>query len=251
MTGACRFRLGVLLAAGLAGLTARAMAEPKPADCQVPADIVGETPKLEAVAAQFEAKKPVTIVAIGGASTAGTATGNGDQLGYPRRLQEALRQRHPGLPITVLNKGVPRELTREMIQRFATDVIPAAPTLVLWETGTVDAVRGIDIDQFTDAVQQGIAALRQHKFDVMLMNMQYNPSTGSVIDFQPYLEALNHVADIDNVFIFRRFEIMKYWSESGVFDFVDVPKEHRVQLAEEVYRCLGESLAEAIDHAAE
>jgi hypothetical protein len=239
------------LAAGMEGALAQAQIQDGGADCRVPAEIVAEDPRLKATAAQFAAKKPVTIVAIGGASTAGTASGNGDQYGYPRRLQEALRRRHPGLSITVLNKGVPRQLTQQMVERFATDIYPADPTLVLWETGTVDAVRGIDVDAFTDAVQQGIAALRQHNFDVMLINMQYNPSTGSVIDFEPYLEALNHAADLDDVFIFRRFEIMKYWSESGVFDFVDVPKERRVRLAQEVYRCIGETLAEAIDHAAQ
>jgi lysophospholipase L1-like esterase len=242
---------GLFLAGTLAGGMAQALAEDTGADCRVPADIVAADPKLKATAEHFAAQKPVTIVAIGGASTAGTAAGNGDQYGFPRRLQEALRRRHPGLAITVLNKGVPRQLTQQMVERFAADVDPADPTLVLWETGTVDAVRGNDVDGFTDAVQQGIAALRQHNFDVMLINMQYNPSTGSVIDFEPYLEALNHAADLDNVFIFRRFEIMKYWSESGVFDFVDVPKERRVQLAQEVYRCIGETLAEAIDHAAE
>jgi lysophospholipase L1-like esterase len=242
---------GLLLAAVLAAGMARAMAAESGSDCHVPGEFVADDPKLKVTAEHFRAKQPVTIVAVGGASTAGTAAGNGDQYGYPRQLEQALRRRHPGLAITVVNKGVPRQLTEQMVERFSTDVIPADPTLVIWETGTVDAVRGIDVDQFTDAVQQGIAALRQHNFDVMLINMQYNPSTGSVINFEPYLEALNHVSDLDDVLLFRRFDIMKYWSESGVFDFVDVPKERRVQLAEEVYRCLGESLAEAIDHAAE
>ncbi|HUB97632.1 MAG TPA: GDSL-type esterase/lipase family protein [Stellaceae bacterium] len=241
----------LVFAACLAAGTGHAMAAEPGADCRVPAELVTDDAKLKATALRLHDQKPVTIVAIGGASTAGTAAGNGDQYGYPRRLQEALRRRHPGATVTVLNKGVPRQLTQQMVDRFATDVIPADPTLVLWETGTVDAVRGIDVDQFTDAVQQGIAALRQHNFDVMLVNMQYNPSTGSVINFEPYMEALNHAADLDGTLIFRRFEIMKYWSESGVFDFVDVPKERRVQLAEEVYRCLGDAMAEAIDHAAE
>ena len=44
---------------------------------------------------------------------------------------------------------------------------------------------------------------------------------------------------------------MKYWSENGVFNFVDVPKDARVRLARDVYRCLGEAMAEAIDYAAE
>jgi lysophospholipase L1-like esterase len=243
--------LGLILAGSLAAGMEKALAEETGADCRVPAELVADDPKLKATSEHFAAKKPLTIVVIGGASTAGTASGNGDQYGYPRRLQEALLRRHPGLAVTVLNKGVPRQLTQQMVERFATDVYPADPTLVLWETGTVDAVRGTDVDAFTDAVQQGIAALQKHNYDVMLINMQYNPSTGSVIDFEPYLEALTHAADLDEVAIFRRFEIMKYWSESGVFDFVDVPKERRVGLAQEVYRCIGDSLAEAIDHAAQ
>ena len=44
---------------------------------------------------------------------------------------------------------------------------------------------------------------------------------------------------------------MKSWSEAGIFDFVDVPKEQRVELAAQVYRCLAKAMADAIDHAAE
>jgi lysophospholipase L1-like esterase len=242
---------GLLLAVSITAGTGRAIAADSGSDCRVPSELVADDPKLNLLAERLRTKKPVTIVVIGGASTAGTAAGNGDQYGYPRRLEQALRRRHPGLAITVVNKGVPRQTTEQMVERFSTDVIPVNPTLVIWETGTVDAVRGNDLDQFASAVQQGIAALRQHNFDVMLINMQYNPSTGSVINFEPYLEALHHAADLDDVFLFRRFEIMKYWSESGVFDFVEVPKERRVQFAEEVYRCLGETLADAIDYAAE
>ena len=36
----------------------------------------------------------------------------------------------------------------------------------------------------------------------MMVNMQYNPSTGSVIDFEPYLEALRHAADLEDVSCF-------------------------------------------------
>ncbi len=218
----------------------------------MPAEIVADDPKLKATAEHFAAKKPVTIVVIGGASTAGTASGNGDQLGYPRRLQEALRRRHPGLAITVLNKGVPRQTTADMVQRFATRRVFGEPDAGhLGDRHGRCRARQRCGPVRRRSLQRGIAALRQHNFDVMLINMQYNPSTGSVINFEPYLEALNHAADINDVFMFHRFEIMKYWSESGVFDFVDVPKERRVALAQEVYRCIGESLAEAIDHAAE
>ena len=220
------------------------------AKCQVPHELIEDDAKLPLVAQRFAAKEPVTIVAIGGASTAGTAAGDGALWGYPHALEEALRKRHPGSTIRVLNVAVPRQTTEDMIARFAKDVVPANPALVIWETGTVDAVRGADVDGFAAAVQDGIAALRQHNFDIMLVDMQYNPSTESVIDFEPYLDALHHSADLADAYLFPRFEVMKYWSDNSVFDFVNVPKGARVALAREVYRCLGEAMAEAVDYGA-
>ena len=242
---------GLVLAASVVVGVARLAAAADDRDCAVPREILADDPKLKLTGERLRARLPVTIVAIGGASTAGTAAGDGAQFGYPHRLEEALRRRHAGTAITVINKGVPRQTTQEMVARFAKDVVAADPTLVIWETGTVDAVRGNDVDEFADALAQGIAALREHNFDIMLVNMQYNPSTGSVINFEPYLEALRQAADLEDVYLFRRYEIMKYWSEADIFDFVDVPKAQRVQLADRVYRCLAEAMADAIDYAAE
>ena len=245
------FFCGLALVAAMTAGAARLAAAAEAPACAVPRELLLDDPKLKLTAEKFRTKEPLTIVAIGGASTAGTAAGDGTEFAYPHRLEEALRERHAGMTITVINKGVPRQTTQEMAARFATDVVAADPTLVIWETGTVDAVRGNDVDQFAEALAQGIAALRQHNFDVMMVNMQYNPSTGSVIDFEPYLEALRHAADLEDVYLFRRYEIMKSWSEAGIFDFVDVPKERRVELAGQVYRCLAKAMADAIDYAAE
>lgn len=243
------FGLGLL--SGIAGGPARAADAPAGPNCALPQEIIAGNAKIALTGQRLKAKQPLTIVAIGGASTAGTAAGDGSEFGYPHQLEVALRRRHPGVAISVLNKAVPRQTAEDMTERFDKDVVPANPTLVIWETGTVDAVRGTDVDAFAAAVQDGIAALRQHNFDIMLVDMQYNPSTGSVIDFGPYLEALQHSADFSDVLLFKRFEAMRYWSENGVFNFVDIPKDARVGLARDVYRCLGEAMAEAIDDAAE
>ncbi len=141
-----------------------------------------------------------------------------------------------------------------MVQRFAKDVLSLNPTLVIWETGTVDAVRGNDVDQFAEAIfRRELLHCEDHNLDIMLVSAcGITPAAGSVINFEPYLEATaRHAADLENVYLFRRYDIMKYWSENGVFDFVDVPKEQRVQLAAQVYRCLAEAMAEAIDYAAQ
>jgi hypothetical protein len=242
-----RLKLLLLLCSvALVPLPARAAAP----DCAVPGEILIDDPALPLVAQRLKAKQPITIVAIGGASTAGAAAAAPERDAYPQRLQEVLRRRHPGVAITVLNKGVARQTTETMVDRFARDVYPLAPTLVIWETGTVDAVRGVDVDEFADALEAGLAALREHKLDVMLMNMQYSRSTASVINFAPYLEAMAHRADVDDVYLFRRFEMMRYWSETGVFEFAEVRPGERSKLAAQVYGCLAERLADAIEHAA-
>jgi hypothetical protein len=42
---------------------------------------------------------------------------------------------------------------------------------------------------------------------------------------------------------------MKHWSDVGAFDF-NVPREKRATLARDLYACLGERMADAIDYAA-
>jgi lysophospholipase L1-like esterase len=214
--------------------------------CNAPQELYEDDTKFSALAESFAKKQPVVIVAIGGASTAGPAEGES----YPHFLEAALRQRHPGASITVINRGIRGQTTEQMADRFAKDVYPSKPNLVVWETGTVDAVRNEDVGAMASALSDGLAALESHGAEVMLMDMQYNPSTVSVINFEPYLAALHQAAELQDVYMFKRFDLMKYWSDAGTFDFINVPKEQRAVLAREFYECLGERLADAIDRAA-
>jgi acyl-CoA thioesterase I len=223
-------------------------AEETPRDCSVPAELIEGEPKLPLVAQRLAQRQPMTIVAIGGSSTAGVAVQSPDQA-YPQRLQEELGRRYPGVPIKVVNKGVPRQTAQEMADRFPQDVFPEDPVMVIWETGTAEAVRGIDVEAFAATLEAGIAALRARHIEVMLVDMQFSRRTVSVIGFDRYLDAMRRFADLDDVALFRRFEIMKLWSEKGIFNFEEVPKGERTDLAAAVYFCLAQRLTEAIDFA--
>jgi len=233
----------------LLAMAATAADLPSTPDCKVPQELVQDEPRLPVLAERLHDKRPITIVAIGGASTAGTASGNAAEDAYPHRLQDVLQRRHPGVPITVLNKGVSRDTTQDMVNRFPRDAFAFSPNLVIWETGTFDAARSIDVDVFANALEAGLMELRERNLEIILIDMQYSRSTASVINFEPYLEAMEHMADVDGIYLFRRFEMMKYWSESGVFSFADIPQERRQQVARDVYECLAERLADAIDYA--
>jgi hypothetical protein len=236
-----------LLAAGLA-LTAPLSFSPAlggALPCDVPDELMQVDDKLPHLVERLRAGQPVRIVAIGGASTTGLAAGS-SELAYPHRLQEVLARWYPSSSITVVNRGVPRQTARQMLERFPTDVISEDPVLVIWETGITDAVRGVGVDDFAAALQTGIDELKAHDIDIMLVDLQFSHSTTTVIDFEQYLKALHRVGDVNEVNVFPRFEMMRYWSEQNVFNFDGVDKDERAGLAAKVYECIAGKLAEAI-----
>jgi acyl-CoA thioesterase I len=237
----------LLLAGGLAlaVITPMPPATSEDVGCDVPADLTRFTERLPHLAERLRAREPVKIVAIGGASTTGLAAGSSD-LAYPHRLQEILAGWYPSSTITVVNRAVPRQTTKQMLERFSTDVVPEDPVLVIWETGTTDAVRGVGIDDFAATLQTGIVDLKARGIDVMLVDMQFSHSTATVIDFERYLNVLHGVGNVNDVNVFPRFEMMRYWSEQDVFNFDGLAKDDWATVAARVYGCIGRKLAEAI-----
>jgi hypothetical protein len=206
--------------------------------------------KLPHLGERLKAHQPVAIVAIGGASTIGQAAGSAD-LSYPHRLGQDLAQTFSGSPVTVINKGVPRQTAKQMYERFATDVYAEDPVMVIWEVGVNDAVRATDIDDFAQTLQTGVEELKNRAIDTMLVDMQFSRSSESVINFEGYLKALHRVGDLAETFVFPRYEMMRYWSEQKLFNFDDVAAEDRAKLAARVYSCLGQKMAEIIRRAAQ
>lgn len=250
MKAARALLLAVMMASAALALAkpSKAQAAIEPA-CAVPDELLEGDPVLAETAARLKGKQPLVIAAVGGSSTLGKAAGGGDAA-YPHQLELALGKRYPGIVISVLNKGAAGEVAQQMLERFDRDLSDAHATLVLWEVGVADAVDETDRDEFADTLQQGIAWLREHAMEVMLIDMQYSPDTAAVINFQPYLDTLHEVASLSQTPVFRRYEIMKYWSDNDIFQFTDVPVGERRALASRVYDCLGERLADAIGYAA-
>jgi acyl-CoA thioesterase I len=243
--------LGVAVAATAASGAAPTGASPagpgaEPPACSVPSEVVEAVPSLPNLTAAIRNKKPVRIVVIGGASTKGAAAGAPENA-YPSRLQVALQKQFPDVPITVVNQGMPRQTARQMVRRFPAEVSEDEPTLIIWEAGISDAVRGVDLDEFASALQAGIDLTKNRAIDLMLVDMQFSRKTTAVIDFDHYLDTIRRVGEMSSVYVFPRFAVMRNWSDENVFDYDDVPESERVRLAAQVYDCLGRALAEVIE----
>ncbi len=83
----------------------------------------------------------------------------------------------------------------------------------------------------------------------MFVDMQFSRSSATVINFEAYLKALHRVGDLDEIYVFPRYAMMRYWSDEKVFNFDEVAEDDRAKLAARVYNCLGRKMAELIRRA--
>ncbi len=234
----------VLTAAILSGIGSIGLrAEETP--CPIPSDAFDFEPYLPKTLAALEAGQDVTIVTVGGAATEGQAAG-GNDASWPARMGVVLKGKFPQAQIAVLNHSVARQTATDMVKRFERDVIAQRPNLVIWETGTIDAVRGVDPSEFRETLQTGLEKLRASSSEVIFMDMQYSRLTHAVIHFNRYLVLMRGVADIKDVPLFPRHKIMHDWAEAGILESSESTPEARRALADKLYRCIGSAVAEFI-----
>jgi hypothetical protein len=157
-----------------------------------------------------------------------------------------LTERFSSVLIKVVNRAVPRQMAKQVVERLDRDILPLKPTLVIWETGTMEAVRGVDVDAFRETLRAGIDELRAAGVEVVLMNMQFSRETDAMIHFEPYLIAMRQVADATDVPLFHRHGIMRYWAESGLLDLRVRDDEKRRELAVKLYDCIGRAMAKFV-----
>jgi hypothetical protein len=193
------------------------------------------------------ARKQLKVVVVG--TTSSMIGGpNGINKAYPVRLQEDLIRRLPDVGIKVVSYAKPRETAAEAKKALGGITNNEKPDLVVWQTGTFDAMRSVDIDDFRLALGDGIDALQSSKVDVVLMNMQYSPRTDSMIAIGSYAETMRLVALQHEILLFDRFAVMKQWNELGTFDLYAATK--KTDIAERVHDCIGRLLGEQIVQAA-
>jgi lysophospholipase L1-like esterase len=210
--------------------------------CEVPDHLAHSDGRLNRVlkAVKKDQRLDVLVVGTGSSTLAGA---EGARNAYPARLEAALAGRLPGIAVTVRTDVKNRRTTADMDKAIELDLQEAKPTLVIWQAGTVDAMRGIDPDDFRAALEHGIQTTRAGGADVLLVNMQYSPRTESMIAVGPYAENMRWVAQQQDLPLLDRLTIMRHWNETGAFDLSAADKN---RTAERVHDCLGKLLAELI-----
>jgi lysophospholipase L1-like esterase len=250
------FILGVSVLAGLlTAASVRAEDPPAPAatpaapTCEVPDYLLSTDNALTKVAEAIKPGGSLNILVIGSrSSTINVGATASEAAAYPGQMQAALKEKLPSIAVNVSVEIQAKKTAEEVATSLPKLLESKKPTLVVWQTGTVDAMRSVDPDDFRAGISEGVVALQGAGADVILINPQYSPRTESMISASPYLDNMRVVAQEHEVPLFDRFAIMRSWSESGEFDLFTAV--HGADLAKRVHNCLGRALSQFIIDAA-
>jgi hypothetical protein len=211
--------------------------------CDVPDSFLSSENDLSNVTNAVKAHQRLDISVIGTGSSALTGP-DGARYAYPARLEQALKQQLQGIEIKVTAHVQSRATTAELAKGLPKILAEDKPSLVIWQTGTADAINGVAPEDFRASLDDGVAAIENRGANVILMNMQYSPRTDSMLDVSTLADVMRIVAQQHSSLLFDRLGIMRNWNDSGTFDLYTATKNY--DMARRVHDCIGRALASQI-----
>jgi lysophospholipase L1-like esterase len=186
---------------------------------------------------------PLKIVAIGSSSTFGSGASS-PAGSYPSQLEAELKAKLPGLPVTVLNKGIGGEEASQMVARFDADVIDENPDLILWQVGSNSVLR--DHPAPGEIIRQGVEKLKASGAEVILINPQYAPKIISKPGVGQSVDVITATAHDAEVGLFDRFSVMRHWVDTERMPFEQFLSPDLLHMNDWSYACVAKLLANAI-----
>lgn len=216
-----------------------------PENCEVSSSLVYSEEALPFVAGRLERDKVLTILVIGSGSTAGSGVSE-PRFAYPEQLRSKLLSVFPSAVVTVRKDAKRGATAKDMLRTLESDLNTVKPSLVIWQTGTADALRSVPLNEFGMSLDRGLRLLKRKMVDVILMDMQFSPMTDAFIHSSPYRGYMRWAAKRNEVILFRRYDIMEYWWNHEVFDLGSTDAEVQLSNADNIHECIAGLLAQMI-----
>lgn len=201
--------------------------------------------KAAKAALSLRTNKSLDILIV---SSAPSQTRMGEKLrSYPIFLETALKERLRDYAINVTVHTEARKTIKDILAALPQALEKNKPALVILQTGTVEAIVGVDPDKYERKLEKAIEIIRAAGADTILVNPQFSPRTSFVTNSGAMNERIRRVSAYSDVSLFNRYDIMRHWSESDAFDLTALKNDGTY---EAVHRCLGRLLAEFVSRSA-
>lgn len=183
------------------------------------------------------------VLAIGSSSTVGVGA-SAPKNAYTARLEDNLEQTFAGLDFTVVGKGMSGEVAEGQSARMKETVEDVRPDLVLWQVGTNDAMRRVDLDTFKACLRRTLAWLKDNNYDVVLIDPQYSDELTRDKAYSETVSAVVEIAREARVLLVDRFDAMRELSRARGDKFYLA--SDNLHLNDNGHRCMAEQLSRAI-----
>ena len=198
---------------------------------------------LKSLSRAVRAKPHVKVLAIGSSSTVGLGASSPTAT-YVARLEPTLEGALKGIDFDVVGRGMSGEEAQGAADRMRKEVEDAKPDLVVWQVGTNDALRHVELDKFKTCLKTTLAWLAATGVDVVLVNPQYGESLVKDAYYEQVVAAIADVARQAGVLLVDRFDAMRELQrERGDRFYLTADSLHMNDVG---YRCMAEQLVRAI-----
>ena len=241
--------------------------------CQAPDDVAGAVAALPKVAAVLKPGNTLHILGIGSATmfgpdaslTPGTLTSQAatpaapiappaarpiaaeaSDKAFPKQMAKALQAAVPGIQVDITIRGGRGMTAAEMLPLLKHELAGNHYQLVLWQTGTVEAVRNSPPGDFAQVLADGAEAIETAGANLVLVDSQYSRFLQTNSNLDPYTQALQQIASMPGVMLFHRFDLMRAWATDGQIDLERTPKPDRKRVADVLHACIGAHLARVV-----
>ncbi len=165
---------------------------------------------------------------------------------FPLQMAKQLRALVPGLDVQVTVRGGRGLLATEMLELMRKELALKRYDMVIWQTGTVEAVRNLPPGEFGQTLSDGAQAVMAAGANLVLVDPQYSRFLQTNSNLDPYFQALQQVAAMPGVVLFRRFDLMRGWANDGGIDLERTSKPDREKAVGTLHACLGRHLARLV-----
>ena len=161
-------------------------------------------------------------------------------------LGQDLQAAEPALHLSITPRGGRGQDAAAQLDLIRAAVKQHHYTAVLWQTGTLEAVRSEPADVFYQTLSDGADMISQAGADLILVEPQYSRFLEANADLSPYLSALQAMDAAPATLLFHRYELMRDWAEAGDIDLEHAAAAARPAAAAHLHACLAAELARAI-----
>lgn len=254
-----------------------ASAAPSRTECPASDDSAGVVASLPQVASALQPGRTLSVLAIGSAtmfgpeaslspgtitsqslSNGGPVTVAGTQVfnkeaserAFPRQMVQNLKTLVPGADVQITVRGGRGLPATDMLTLMRTELALRPFQLVIWQTGTVEAVRNLPPSEFGQTLSEGLGIAQAANADMVLVDPQFSRFLQTNSNLDPYIQALQQVASLPGIILFRRFDLMRNWANDGHIDLERTSRADRQKVIEALHACLGRYLARFVLDAA-